>query len=740
MNMEEKVFGQTLSEREKRALLIITLLSALLYLAFTMPFRMYFKVADITDLRPTTALTPVVGLIFGMPAAVGCGIGSLTADILSGYGISYAVIGALQQILYGMVPWFLWKRMNEEDNGNEYRLDSISRMLKFFFVMFVDAILTVLCTGILNHAYAVSDFLSVNNIYLFFNVFDSGILFGCPLLIAGHFLQKYLTNVKRASKKKIFTFSLNERMILNTIITGIGICILIGIIVYLSDKMTISESTMGIWGRMYLAEMIALNCYFVLSMGFMWFTEKRIAMPIENLAEIVGNYYVEHGADTQKENMITACEQYAGDSTEVGELARSYITMMQDLEKYIENLRVVTAEKERINMELNLAANIQAHMLPCIFPPFPEHEEIGLYATMTPAKQVGGDFYDFYMLDKSRLGVVIADVSGKGVPAALFMVIAKTLIKNQAQLGLAVNDVFTVVNQMLCEGNDAGLFVTAWMGILDLHDGKLVYANAGHNPPLLKQKNGEYIYLKSKPGFVLAGMEGIRYRANEVMMEPGDRLFLYTDGVTEATNVDNQLYGEKRLKQFMDAHARDSVEDVLHGLKKDIDAYVGEAPQFDDITMLMLDFKKKSSDDMVEKTDSFTEKVFPAEDKELPSVLEFVEEELDKAGCSMKMKIKITVALEEIFVNVAHYAYPGGKGDVTIGIACDANRGSAIFRFTDRGIPFDPLAKPDPDVTASVEERQIGGLGIFMVKKTMDEISYRYENNCNILTMKKSFS
>lgn len=719
---------------------IIFMLSAVLFVGLTMPFRLRLAAADITELRPITALTPVLGLLFGLPASLGCGLGSLLSDCISGYGLSYALIGTAQQIVYGMVPWFLWKRINKEHDGNEFRLDSITRMLKFFLVMLVDALLIVLCTGILNHAYAVSDFLSINNLYLFLNSFDSGLLFGCPLLIAGHFLQRYLDNRKNGCREKIFTFSLNERMILNTIITGVGICILVGTAVYLAEKMDEAGSSVGIWGRMYLFQTLALNFYFALSMGFMWFAEKRIARPIENLAEVAENYYVEHATDKQRETMITACEQYAGDSTEVGNLARSYISMVKDLEDYIDHLQTVTAEKERINAELTLASDIQAHMLPCIFPPFPEHDEFEIYATMTPAKEVGGDFYDFYMIDDNHLAIVIADVSGKGVPAALFMVITKTLIKNQAQMGLEVNDVFTAVNHLLCEGNDAGLFVTAWMGVLDLKNGQLTFANAGHNPPLLKQKDGSFTYLKTRPGLVLAGMDGIKYRKNELFLESGDRLFLYTDGVTEATATDNQLYGEERLKRFMDGHLKDTTEDVLHGLKEDIDRFVGEAPQFDDITMLMLDFKKRNEGEDMEEITFSEIKVFPAEDEALPEVLDFVEEELNQHECPMKMIMQIMVAIEEIFVNIAHYAYPKGKGEVKIGIAFEENKEEAVFRFTDQGIPFDPLSKTDPDVTAGAEEREIGGLGIFMMKKTMDEVTYCYEKESNVLTMKKKLS
>ena len=572
--------------------LIVLVLSALLFVLLTMPFRLKLAgVSEITDMRPNAAITPVLGLIFGFPAALGCGIGNLICDLFSGYGVSYSVFSLIQQLVYGMVPYFLWKRVNKEHDGSEFRLDSISRVLKFCLVMLIDAFLIVLFTGLVNHAYSVTALISADNLYLFLNSFDSGILFGCPLLILGHFLQRYFEKLKKNSDEKIFTFSLNERMILNTILTGLGICVLVGASIYLTDKFGESTDKVGLWGQMYLFETLAMNIYFILSIGMMWFTEKRIARPIEGLAEITQNYYAEHATEEQRKKMISACERFATDNTEVGDLARSYIAMAEDLETYVQNLQNITAEKERINAELSLASDIQSHMLPCIFPAFPDHDEIDIYATMNTAKEVGGDFYDFFMTDNTHVAFVMADVSGKGVPAALFMVIAKTLIKNHAQLGIPVNDVFTSVNKRLCEGNDADLFVTAWLGILDLTNGELQFVNAGHNPPLICQ-NGEFRYLKAPAGFVLAGIDEFVYKKNVITMQPGDRVFLYTDGVTEATNLVEELYGEKRLKDFLNQRKGDSAEEVLHKLKEDIDEFVGEAPQFDDITMLMLDFKK----------------------------------------------------------------------------------------------------------------------------------------------------
>ena len=569
------------------------MLSALLFLGFTMPFRLTLEAAQITEMRPSAALTPVLGLLFGLPASLGCAVGNIIADLISGYEVSYALLSGAQQLLYGMLAYILWRRLNREHDGSEFCLDSISRLLKLLLVMASVAVVSVFCTAIINHVYNIANIITINSLYTFMNIFDSGLIFGCPLMILGHFLQRKMNNMREEKHDKIVVFSLNERMILNSLITGLGICLLIGAAVYLADKLSIESSSVGLWGQIYLFQTLALNFYFALSMGFMWFTEKKISRPVENLARVAHSYYGEHSGEEDRQKLLDACREYSGDNTEVGDLARSYISMVEDIGGYVTNLQKVTAEKERINAELSLASSIQAHMLPCIFPAFPDRDEFDVYASMTPAKEVGGDFYDFFMVDDSHMAVVMADVSGKGVPAALFMVIAKTLIKNYAQSGIKPEEVFTTVNRLLCDGNKAGLFVTAWLGVLELTTGKLTYVNAGHNPPLIKQNGGEFTYLKSRVSFVLAGMETIKYRQNEITIAPGDRLFLYTDGVTEATNSSIELYGEERLSAFMNSHSGENAEEILHDLKADIYAFQGEAPQFDDITMLMLDYKKK---------------------------------------------------------------------------------------------------------------------------------------------------
>ncbi|GHU41872.1 hypothetical protein FACS1894111_04860 [Clostridia bacterium] len=253
-----------------------------------------------------------------------------------------------------------------------------------------------------------------------------------------------------------------------------------------------------------------------------------------------------------------------------------------------------TSRVLKTESELNVASNIQRDMLPSIFPPFPQREEFDLSATMQPAKEVGGDFYDFFFIDDDHLALVMADVSGKGVPAALFMVIAKTILKNLAQSGLAVEKIMRLANKQLCENNQSGMFVTTFMGILEISTGKFSFANAGHNPPYLRHAGGQFETLSVKPGFVLAGMEDMMFKPHETTLDPGDLLYLYTDGVTEALNKGNELYGEARLETALNAlsYRKDSVDTMLQKIKDDLDHFANGAEQADDITMLMLRVKK----------------------------------------------------------------------------------------------------------------------------------------------------
>lgn len=319
---------------------------------------------------------------------------------------------------------------------------------------------------------------------------------------------------------------------------------------------------------------------------FFFFVRQKIVAPIHTICN-VSRSMVENLENDE------AIQATVKTGNEIEELFDSFKQMYADVKDYIVKLSTVTAEKERIGAELDVARQIQASMLPCTFPAFPDRTEFDIYATMTPAKEVGGDFYDFFMVDERHLAIVMADVSGKGVPAALFMVIGKTLIKDHTTPGTDLGKVFSEVNNLLCEANSEGLFITAFEGVLDLVTGEFCFVNAGHEMPFISKAGGDFEPYKIRPGFVLAGMEGMKYRGGSMMLEPGDKLFQYTDGVTEAINDREELYGMERLGEVLNRAKGGTPNEVLPTVKQGLDEFVGEVDQFDDITMLCLEYKER---------------------------------------------------------------------------------------------------------------------------------------------------
>ncbi len=277
---------------------------------------------------------------------------------------------------------------------------------------------------------------------------------------------------------------------------------------------------------------------------------------------------------------------------EIGRLAEDVSAMVRELDAHMEQIQAITAEKERIGTELELATRIQAAMLPDKFPAFPERREFDIYAAMDPARAVGGDFYDFFMIDDDHLALVIADVSGKGIPAALFMMVSKILVKNYAMTGLSPAKTLEAVNRQICANNREEMFVTVWLGILEISSGKLTAANAGHEYPTLMQAGG-FTILKDKHGLVIGGMEDAKYRDYECTLAPGDKLFVYTDGVPEATDAESRMFGTERMLAALNTAPAASPEQLLKNVRAAINDFVKEAEQFDDLTMLCLEYKGK---------------------------------------------------------------------------------------------------------------------------------------------------
>lgn len=280
-------------------------------------------------------------------------------------------------------------------------------------------------------------------------------------------------------------------------------------------------------------------------------------------------------------------------NNEIGHLAADVKDLSKEIDDYLEKIRTITADRERLDAELSLGAEIQSSMLPHEFPPFPDKKEFDLYASMEPAREVGGDFYDFFLIDDDHLGMVIADVSGKGVPAALFMMVSMIVIKTYAMMGVTPSEVLENANESICSTSHAEMFVTVWIGILELSTGKLKASNAGHEYPALMNADGDFELYKEKHGFVVGGVEGVKYTDYEVELEPGSKLFVYTDGLPEASDSDDNMFGTDRLIDVLNEKKDDSPEEILADMKKAVDEFVKDAEQFDDLTMLCLEYRGK---------------------------------------------------------------------------------------------------------------------------------------------------
>ena len=432
---------------------------------------------------------------------------------------------------------------------------------------------------------------------------------------------------------------------------------------------------------------------------------RRSTQPLLDLSK-VALQYGEGNFEARLPDIIT--------NDEIGVVNKAFRKMRNNLLKHIDLVRSAATEKQRAQSELEIAKQIQKSALPV---EFPLHEAYEIYATMTAAKMVGGDFYDFFPIDDNHTAVVIADVSGKGIPAALYMMNARALIRSTAQTGVSLSAVFGKVNNELCRGG-ANMFVTVFMAVLDLQTGELRYVNAGHNPPCYRDKNG-YRMLDVKRNIVLGGLEGVTFKEESLQMQAGDRLFLYTDGVNEAQNKAGEFYGNERMMAVLNRPLQ-SPYDELQTMQNDVAAFAAGAEQSDDLTMLELIYCALPPGTLTIK----------AEVQYVEKVLDFVEQDMDKHQIPAAEQSKVMVATEEIFSNIAQYAYSShGLARIYTSVV----DGVYHVRFTDNGIDYNPKQREMPDLTGSAEQRNIGGLGVFLVKELTDNIEYLRDNGRNIL-------
>ncbi len=391
---------------------------------------------------------------------------------------------------------------------------------------------------------------------------------------------------------------------------------------------------------------------------------------------------------------------------------------------------IIKEQRDRMEDELNIGREIQMSMIPLTFPPFPDHSEFSVFAALEPAREVGGDFYDFYFIDEERLCFCIGDVSGKGVPAALFMAMAKTLIKSRAADDRSTASILTHVNDELSADNETCMFVTIFSGILNIRTGELLYTNAGHNPPYLKRKDGSLQTLDQRHGPVIGAVEGMVYGEDRDTMAPGDLLLLFTDGVTEAMDVEDRLFSEDRLEQLLMSMDTDDVDKVVDSTVDAVRTFEGEAEQADDITVLALAFHGSPEDALIAERRIVIKNHLP----EIAVVNEKFEAFAEKFDVPRPLAMKFDIIFDEVLNNIITYAY-NDDGDHDIEIRMELAGDRLIVTIADDGAPFNPLSLAVPRTDQTLEDREVGGIGIHLVRNLVDNVSYQRRIDKNVLTL-----
>ena len=425
-------------------------------------------------------------------------------------------------------------------------------------------------------------------------------------------------------------------------------------------------------------------------------------------------------------------ERVTARTDEIGDLARSFVTMEHELIRSVDDLKSTTVVKERMEGELNIARDIQMSMLPLTFPAFPDRQDFSVYAQLHPAREVGGDFYDFFFGDDQKFFLCIADVSGKGVPSALFMAVTKTLIKSRAATDFSPASILSHVNTDLSHNNESCMFVTIFLAVLDISTGRMTYTNAGHNPPYIKRADGELVRLDNRHGPVIGAVEGIAYREDEEILDPGDLFLMFTDGVTEAMDIDNTLYGEDRLKDLLSQRDFDSAEQMVDLLVDDVWEYQGEAEQADDVTVLAVSYQGASARGEIDHLNLRVKN----QPEEIGRVNEDFNEFAGRHGVPAGDRRRINLIFDELLSNIITYAFNDEEEHI-INVAVSLERDRLVVSIADDGRPFNPFGRIPPETDLPVDDREIGGLGLHLVKKVMDEVTYERLGTKNVATLIK---
>jgi sigma-B regulation protein RsbU (phosphoserine phosphatase) len=412
---------------------------------------------------------------------------------------------------------------------------------------------------------------------------------------------------------------------------------------------------------------------------------------------------------------------------------KTHLALKQSIDELQSAYAIINKQKDRMQGELNVGRDIQMSMIPDQFPAFPGNDEFDIHALLKPAREIGGDFYDFYFVNNDELCICVGDVSGKGVPAALFMALTKTMLKSTASDDHSPASIVTRVNEEISQDNPSCMFITLFVGILNIKTGEFCYTNAGHNPPYIRPVGGELATLPNIHGPVVGAVDGIAYKQDTVKLQKGDTLLIFTDGVTEAMDTENTLYGESRVISEFAASDLSSMHSLVDGLLDSVETYAGEAEQADDITILGLRFEVDPG--AIEQ--HRMELKITNELKNIDVANDSFNEFAEAVDIGMRVSLKINMCFDDLLNNIISYAY-SDEGVHEIEIVAVLVNNKLTITITDDGMPFNPFAAEDPNITLDIEDRELGGLGIHLVKNVMDDVSYQRKQNKNIVTLIKN--
>ncbi len=565
-----------------RHCIFIILVCSILYFISSIPFIDYLRLSETTEVRPYCILPFIFALIFKFPGAVGAATGNIFSDLY--YGGMDNIIMALGfsfQIIYGYGGALVWRFLRRNED-NIFRLNNVEKIIQYLSLVFaISLVLTMMVWGTL-HAFYGLEMLGMGFFSTMMNHLIFFVILGIPFFVGySYHLQK---KQAKAEKKDTYPFSINEKFILFFVLISVITALLVSAMAYifLSYYNLYNQTTM--WSYIYLISGATLYICLWPTLLILRVVEKNISKPIEELSSI-GQHFGEHNnVKSEIEHIENIVNNYTGYHSEIGELAISFRTFSQKLNEYIQKVTNFSNQQTKVATQLKIASDIQNGVLP---EPL-DLTEIELYADMTPALEVGGDFYDYFMINEHEFGFVVADVSDKGIPASLFMMISKTIIQKNMKDGLSPGAALTKSNNELCQNNKAEMFVTVFCGTINLETGVLKYASAGHDHPILSLNSDTFTILNNKTGFVLGEIEDIKYTEKEMVLGSGDIIFVYTDGVPEATNENNDQFGFDRTLAVLNRNKEKTMTEMCQALKDAINTFKGSAKQFDDITVMAI--------------------------------------------------------------------------------------------------------------------------------------------------------